>query len=348
MAEFKCQSTLDVYNHYVNTGNFQMAADLTLTSDVRYIIPGPGVICPYCGTYEGHEAVVGLFVDGFLGHFTIINPLINLRQIGCADCGPGGVPRVMDFNQESFVTNPAKTQGGVPRYFSVPVIHDFLFNDDCKITQMTLFQDPFTVVEVYAGRPARVAPVMPFVVFDAPPDSFSSTKNVSDFQVFPAELEVSGPEAVAFAKDYYQAVLDSKGNLTVEQANQFFMQQDYAVPQIYSSLLVPGDPGVLPYSGYFMGPEQIAQAHALRASSVTETSPIQDPGSLSIAQGGSVAFSWSLQGTALGTEYAFSCDAVDYFQVVKTASGLRIGRLTRFFDTYNLSMAVLSPSSHER
>ena len=103
----------------------------------------------------------------------------------------------MDFNAESFVTTPGKTMGGIGRFFDVPVIHDFLFDSNCKITQMTLFQDPYTVVQVYAGIPAKVAPIMPFVVFDAPPNEFKSNQyNVSDFQVFPAEKAVSSTDAI--------------------------------------------------------------------------------------------------------------------------------------------------------
>lgn len=339
-APFKCQHTIDLYNSFVNTGNFQAAANQTLTEDVRYIIPGPVKICPYCGLFNGRAEVVGLFVDGFLGHFTIVNPLVNLRQIGCADCGPAGVPRLMDFNQESFVTNPAKTQGGVPRYFSVPVIHDFLFDDRCMITQMTLFQDPYTVVQVYAGHPAPTAPVMPFVVFAAPPDSFASTQNVSDFQVFPSEGGVPSAQAVAHVEAYYRAVAAGDGGLTPAQASDFFMAQDYTVPQIYSSLLVPGDPSVEPFAGYFFGPAQIAQAHQLRAAAVRENVPLADPASLHVAAGGSVAFSWTLEGKATATGTAYSCAAVDYFQVVNTHAGLRIGRMTRFFDTYNVTMAL--------
>ena len=98
---FKCQNTMNVYNSFVNTGQFGKAANATLTSDVKYIIPGPidlsavrpgpEKICPYCGTFNGRTEVLRLFNDGFLGHFTIVNPLVNLRQIACDSCGAGGL-----------------------------------------------------------------------------------------------------------------------------------------------------------------------------------------------------------------------------------------------------------------
>ena len=92
---------MNVYNSFVNTGQFGKAANATLTSDVKYIIPGPidlsavrpgpEKICPYCGTFNGRTEVLRLFNDGFLGHFTIVNPLVNLRQIACDSCGAGGL-----------------------------------------------------------------------------------------------------------------------------------------------------------------------------------------------------------------------------------------------------------------
>lgn len=89
---------INTYNAHVNTGNFTGAAALTFDENVRYIIPGTQPQCPYCTTYEGKAAVISLFVDGFLGHFTILNPLVNLREITTDTGGPGGVPELMDFN----------------------------------------------------------------------------------------------------------------------------------------------------------------------------------------------------------------------------------------------------------
>lgn len=89
---------INTYNNHVNVGNFTGAAALTFTDNVTYIIPGPPVACPYCATYNGKAAVISLFVDGFLGHFTILNPLVNLREITTDNGGPGGVPELMDFN----------------------------------------------------------------------------------------------------------------------------------------------------------------------------------------------------------------------------------------------------------
>jgi hypothetical protein len=89
--------------------------------------------------YDGKAAVIGLFEQGFLGHFNILNPLVNLRQVFSNSIN--GVPRVLDFNDEAFVLLP---QFG-SQYFRVPVIHDFLFEaGSCRITQMHLYWPPET------------------------------------------------------------------------------------------------------------------------------------------------------------------------------------------------------------
>jgi hypothetical protein len=118
---FQCQQTIDVYNSHVNVGNFTGAADLTFNPNVTYIIPGSQPDCPYCRVYVGKSDVVSLFVNGFLGHFTIVNPLVNLRELVTNDQGPNNTPRLVDFNQESFKFK----QQYNGKYFSVAVIHDF-------------------------------------------------------------------------------------------------------------------------------------------------------------------------------------------------------------------------------
>lgn len=341
-SNFLCQGTINTYNEYVNVGQFETAANLTFTDDVQYIIPGPiDGPCPYCGTYNGKQAVVSLFVDGFLGHFTIVNPLVNLRQIDTgASTSPA--PRLLDFNQESFVTKPSKTKGGVGRYFSVPVIHDFRFDaSTCKISQMVLYQDPYTVTRVYAGHPSTAAPVMPFVVFNAPPTTFFSVANVTDFQVFPQEETVDAAAAKALARRYYDEVRKGNGTLSPNATATLFMKLDYAIPQAVAAYIVPGDASVLPYAGMFLDVDQVTQAHELRKATVVEASPMDSSNLVWIVDKGSVAVQYRLRGRSVKTGKRYDCAAVDYFQVFPAgADGLRIGRLTRFFDTYNVTMAL--------
>jgi hypothetical protein len=338
---FVCQKTIDTYNEFVNVGNFQAAANLTFTDDVRYVIPGPVSLCPYCNTYNGKQAVISLFVDGFLGHFTIAVPLVNLRQVDTGN--DTASPRLMNFNQESFVTNPAKTQGGIGRYFSVPVIHDFTFDPStCLINQMILFQDPYTVVRVFAGHPAVAAPVMPFVVFASPPNEFASTQAVTDFQVFPQEADVNGTEAKQMVVQFYALLDQNDGNITTAEAEKMFVPLNYSLPQTQAALIVPGDPSVLPFAGMFLGVDQVVQGIQLRRKSLAaDPSPLRVNASW-IVQGGSVAVQYRWHAVTAGTPQRIDCEAVDYFQITNTANGLRIGRLTQFFDTYNVTMAILA------
>jgi hypothetical protein len=348
-ADFACQSTINTYNQYVNIGQFEMAANLTFTDDVRYVIPGPANVslCPYCNTYDGKAAVVSLFVDGFLGHFTIVNPLVNLRQIDTG-ANRSGVPRLMNFNQESFVTKPEKTKGGVGRYFSVPVIHDFTFDGaSCKINQMILYQDPFTVTRVFAGFSASASPVMPFVVFSSPPTTFFSVQNASDFQIFPQEEDIPAEQAKALALGYYAAVKAGNGTLDIKAVKSLFMELDYTVPQAVATYIVPGDASFVPFSGMFMDVDQIAQAHKIRHDAVNESLPIDSADELVwVTDHGSVALHYNLRGVSRHTGRSYDCAAVDYFQVFQTSQGLRIGRLTRFYDTYNVTMAVHDEKKH--
>lgn len=346
-SNFLCQTTIDTYNQYVNIGQFQTAANLTLTDDVQYTIPGPTGICPYCGQFNGKAAVIGLFVDGFLGHFTIVNPLVNLRQIDTGLTNTSSAPpRLLNFNHETFVSNPSKTFGGVPRYFSVPVIHDFIFDAaTCRIAGMVLYQDPYAVTQVYAaGKVPAMQPIMPFVTINPPPNSVTSTVAVQDFQVFPSETAVDPTAARGVVAAYYAAIAAGNGALSLAAAQRLFMGLDYAIPQAVASYAVPGDPAVLPFAGLFMDVAQIVQAHALRASLVNETLPTaSDPAALVfVVDGGSVAVQYSLTGTALATGKKYTCSAVDYFQVLMVDTTPVIGRVSRFFDTYAVTQALSS------
>ena len=205
---------------------------------------------------------------------------------------------------------------------------------------MNLYHDPYSVVTVYSGLPARTSAIMPFVIFDAPPATYmSNQQHVESFQVFPTEPTVAGSEALGLVTSYYNTVSRQKGALSIDQAKDLFMATDFTVPQAFPALLIPGDAAVLPWAGMFLTSEQIAQSHALKATLVVENTPV-DASSLHFTQNGSVVMTWTLRGTVVATGVDYSCLALDYFQIVQTAAGLRIGRMTRFFDTYAVTMAL--------
>jgi hypothetical protein len=152
---------------------------------------------------------------------------------------------------------------------------------------------------------------------------------------------VDPAQAVALARSYYLSVSGNNGTLSPAAASQLFMALDYAVPQAVASYTAPGDPNVIPFAGLFVDVDQIVQAHNLRHAAVEEISPLDADGLLFVSDGGSVAVHYTLTGTARGGKKTpYNCSAVDYFQVFQAAPGLRIGRLTRFFDTYAVAMAL--------
>eukprot|EP00698_Gefionella_okellyi_P003790 TRINITY_DN13523_c0_g1_i1.p1 TRINITY_DN13523_c0_g1~~TRINITY_DN13523_c0_g1_i1.p1 ORF type:complete len:445 (-),score=107.27 TRINITY_DN13523_c0_g1_i1:51-1355(-) len=334
---FICQTTINTYNNHVNVGNFSGAAALTFNTNVKYIIPGTAPACPYCGVYLGAQQVISLFVNGFLGHFTILNPLVNLRQLSTDNGGPNGLPRLMDFNDESFRNFPQF--GG--QYFRVAVIHDFLFDSNCLITQMHLYHDPYVASMAFAGYPAVAVPIMPGLVRTPPASTFVVTdlgEGELNWQVFASETNVPPMSAWIVVQQYYASV--QAGNYFA--ATQLFANS-YDIAQGNCSLFMPGDPSVLPYSGLYIGPEQILQYHLTRAATVRENTPAFNTATVTnVTVAGSVAISYQISGLALSSSVAYSTDAVDYFQIVQIGSQYYIGRLSRFFDTWAVTTALHS------
>merc|ERR1711998_76254 len=236
----------------------------------------------------------------------IVNPLVNLRQIstGMSD----STVRLMDFNQEAFVTNPAKTKGGRGVLFSVPVIHDFTFDPTtCLIKQMILFQDPWTVVQVYQGKPAFTQAIMPFTVFEAPPSTFTvQNASANDFQVFPSEGTVDEGIAEGVARSYYTCSIQRNASCI----KALFMPTDPLVPQFNAAIFVPGDFTSLPYAGMFLGLDQVLQYHTIKDQAVTENNPFASTTSPGLVrEKGSLAVTYTLQGTAASGK-PFTCEDV--------------------------------------
>eukprot|EP01121_Diplochlamys_sp_Union-15-3_P016671 TRINITY_DN5723_c0_g1_i1.p1 TRINITY_DN5723_c0_g1~~TRINITY_DN5723_c0_g1_i1.p1 ORF type:complete len:363 (+),score=51.62 TRINITY_DN5723_c0_g1_i1:20-1108(+) len=335
VSTFICQATIDTYNAHVNVGNFTGAATLTFDPSVRYIIPGPKSDCPYCDIYEGKDRVISLFVDGFLGHFTIVNPLQNLREITTDNGGPGGVPELIDLNDEAFRIKPQF--GG--KYFRVAVIHDFLFNSDCKIIQMHLYHDPYIAAMAFAGHSAVAVPIMPSFSMIPPQPNFVvvNPNNLLNWQVIPGEELVDPEEGFSVVMKYYQ-VVESQG-INPQNFNSFFIALNYSIPQNLASIYVPGDSAVLPFSGLWLDQDEIITYHNTKAEKVKENSPASASFTW-VANQGSIVFHWVLQGVSLSNGFNYNVDAVDYFQLIPTNDGVKIARLCRFFDTWNITLAI--------
>eukprot|EP00823_Brevimastigomonas_motovehiculus_P003898 TRINITY_DN2463_c0_g1_i1.p1 TRINITY_DN2463_c0_g1~~TRINITY_DN2463_c0_g1_i1.p1 ORF type:complete len:449 (+),score=86.46 TRINITY_DN2463_c0_g1_i1:46-1392(+) len=341
-AEFRCQATIDEYNKNVNIGNF-LGATATFTDSVKYIIPGDHRFCAYCQTYDGKDRVVSLFTEGFLGHFTIFNPLINMRSLN-TNSNEDGYSELMDFNDEGFRLHPQ--YGGV--MFRVPVIHDFLFDSNCKITQMILYQDPYICSLAMSGRTPPQVPIMPALTRSPPPSSFvvdpSSAGTINSWQYIPGEEQVSEADGWATIRAYYEALATQ--SITLNQVADLFIPLNYSLPQAFASVLIPGDASVMPYAGLYLGAEQIVSYHQRKFAFTWENTPLTAGAQMKrVFNNGSIAVHWTLSGHMQNKpEATFSCGAVDYFQLIwSDYQGLwkvRIARLTRFFDTMAIALAA--------
>ncbi len=132
----------------------------------------------------------------------------------------------------------------------------------------------------------------------------------------------------------------SSNNINENTIPQLFIPLNFSLPQAMASIAVPGDSLVLPFAGLYMDYEEILNYHQLRVKLIQENTPLQDPNMSFIANNGSIAVFWKLEGKALnGGSYA--SDAVDYFQVIVDPAGdIKIAKISRYFDTWAVTLAL--------
>lgn len=126
----------------------------------------------------------------------------------------------------------------------------------------------------------------------------------------------------------------------VNGISRLFVDSDYSIANVNGAVLVPGDPSVLAYAGLYLSAYQIEQYHALFVQTVQESTPLSDPLASNVTNGGSVAVFWSVQGTSQLNSNTYTMTACDYFQITTSGGQPKIMRLTRFFDTWNVTVAV--------
>jgi len=139
--------------------------------------------------------------------------------------------------------------------------------------------------------------------------------------------------------EYYQSL--TTNTFDASQVSKLFVSDNATFAQRLSSILIPSDPTVLPYAGLFLGQQNIRDyfyKHSL------ETNEPNNPmlNSQLIFDGGSVAVIYRLQGTTKrAPSMSYECSAIDYFQMTtdSTDGKIKIGRLTRFFDTWAVTVA---------
>lgn len=160
-------------------------------------------------------------------------------------------------------------------------------------------QDPYVAAMAFAGHSAVAVPIMPGLAQIPPATSFVVTNatNLNNWQVIPGEDGVSPAQAWAVVQAYYTAVMN--GDIINSTLASLFLALDYSIPQAMASILVPGDPAVLPFASLYMDVPEVVTYHQLRAQSVKESTPLMDVGAHNVTVGGSVAMLWRLQGVAL-------------------------------------------------
>jgi hypothetical protein len=154
---------------------------------------------------------------------------------------------------------------------------------------------------------------------------------------------VEETNAIQVVTSYYKS-LSSKAILEPSTISQLFISLNYSLPQNFGAILVGGDKMIIPFSGLWADQEEISEYYQAWSATVVENTPLDtDANGYFVANGGSVIVKWNLQGHSVqfpGRSY--SVLATDYFQLVNlnSAAGPQIARLTRFFDTWALSVAI--------
>jgi len=212
---------------------------------------------------------------------------------------------------------------------------------------MHLYHDSYTASVVAAGYPSAAIPIMPSLTMSPPATEFVVTNptNLLNWQYIPGEGDTGATQSqiLNVVNNYYAFLDDAQDNTNpqvLQSIQSLFIPLDYDLPQAQAHIYVPGDPNALEISGLFVGIDMIAEYHQRLLGSVDQVTPNSDTYATYLVDEGSVVVSWNWRGTHRDTELEFEVDAIDYFQIIESEAGaLRIARLTRFFDTWNVTMA---------
>ena len=140
--------------------------------------------------------------------------------------------------------------------------------------------------------------------------------------------------------EYYQQLAGGAGRAA--QLAALFMDTNYSVPSNMAAIYVAGAPALTPFSSLFLDTPGVLKYHMELFGAMPTFSVPQTTGTniTWLADSGSVAVAYPWTGTLSPGGRTFTCDAVDYFQIIPQANGLRIARLTRFFDTFAVTAAA--------
>lgn len=184
------------------------------------------------------------------------------------------------------------------RPWRVGVVHHMAFDKDHRISSLDNYTDMAAAIQALGGQNAVEVPMLP-------PDLVAG------------ESEVPAEQATAIVERFYDAFpsLDGLDDLLDEDA----------------TALLPGDPRRVRFAGTWRGRTEFKRMAAyLRDSFDLEDKPDRRL----VAEQGTVAAMTTLRGTFVPTSTPVDLTAVDLFQI--TGAG-RIGRLCRYFDTYQFT-----------
>jgi len=203
--------------------------------------------------------------------------------------------QLISFNDEAF---KVKSTG---RYYRVGVVHHVTFNEQAKINTLINLHDTYPAVQAFSGQAAIAQPIpVPTLL--------------------PHEAEI--PDRVA------QDIVERFYRLRVGGVDDV---EDFLDDQV--SLLAPGNPDLLPFSGAWIGKEEVMTVFRIHRAALTNQEITLEK---VIANHGSVAIRLTERGNLADTGRAVE---LMRYELVQLTDDNKIGKVSIYVDTYPLTTA---------
>lgn len=199
---------------------------------------------------------------------------------------------VISFNDESFKVN------STGQYYRVGVVHHIKFNADGLIKSLTNVHDTDVAVQAFSGKAAFAEPILP-------PG------------MFPNEAEITDSVAHDLVEKFCGLVQEG-GEVSGHLDDQI-------------SVIVPGNPDVLPFSGVWIGKQEIGECLNLVNSVILDrTVEIKQI----TANNGSVAVVSEEDGKLASNGESVHLKKYELFQLTEND---KIGRISVYLDTFPIA-----------
>lgn len=200
---------------------------------------------------------------------------------------------IISFNDESF---KVKTTG---RYYRVGVVHHITFDEAGLIKSLTNIHDTYVAVQAFSGKAAIAEPILP-------PSAVTS------------QVQLSDREAHEFIDRFYRLRIQEEGNV-----------EDYLDEQV--SILAPGDPDIFPFSGAWVGKQQVCEFFNIHNSMLLDRKAEVNQ---IIANNDSIAAIIEESGKRPDTEEGVR---VKRYELIQLVGDGKIGRISIYMDTFPLT-----------